>query len=45
MLTSPAINPNVGYDTLRDFTHIAMIAGDGYVLISKQGAELKTSPM
>jgi tripartite-type tricarboxylate transporter receptor subunit TctC len=34
LLTSPAINPNVGYDTLRDFTHIAMIAGDGYVLIS-----------
>ena len=42
MLTSPAINPNVGYDTLRDFTHIAMFAGDGYVLIAKQGAELKT---
>jgi tripartite-type tricarboxylate transporter receptor subunit TctC len=42
MLTSPAVNPNVGYDALRDFTHIAMIAGDGYVLIAKQGAELKT---
>ena len=42
MLTSPAINPNVGYDTLRDFTHIAMFAGDGYVLIAKQGAGLKT---
>ena len=28
LLTSPAINPNVGYDTLRDFSHIAMIAGD-----------------
>jgi len=38
----PAVNPNVGYDALRDFTHIAMIAGDGYVLIAKQGSELKT---
>jgi tripartite-type tricarboxylate transporter receptor subunit TctC len=38
MLTSPAINPNVGYDTLRDFTHIAMFAGDGYVLIAKQAS-------
>ena len=42
LLTSPAINPNVGYDTLRDFTHIAMIAGDGYVLISNPGSNLKT---
>jgi tripartite-type tricarboxylate transporter receptor subunit TctC len=42
LLTSPAINPNVGYDTLRDFTHIAMIAGDGYVLISHSGSDLKT---
>ena len=40
LLTSPAINPNVGYDTLRDFTHIAMIAGDGYVLISNPALEL-----
>lgn len=31
-LTGPAINPNIGYDTLRDFTHIAMIGGDGYAL-------------
>jgi tripartite-type tricarboxylate transporter receptor subunit TctC len=42
MLTSPAINPNVGYDTLRDFTHIAMIAGDGYVLISNPASGLKS---
>jgi tripartite-type tricarboxylate transporter receptor subunit TctC len=42
LLTSPAINPNVGYDTLRDFTHIAMIAGDGYVLISNSASDLKT---
>jgi tripartite-type tricarboxylate transporter receptor subunit TctC len=31
-LTSPAINPNIGYDPMGDFTHIAMIAGDGYAL-------------
>jgi tripartite-type tricarboxylate transporter receptor subunit TctC len=42
LLTSPAINPNVGYDTLRDFSHIAMIAGDGYVLIANPASHLKT---
>jgi tripartite-type tricarboxylate transporter receptor subunit TctC len=31
-LTGPAVNPNIGYDPMRDFTHIAMIAGDGYAL-------------
>lgn len=29
-LTGPAINPNIGYDPLRDFTHIAMIGADSY---------------
>jgi tripartite-type tricarboxylate transporter receptor subunit TctC len=42
LLTSPAINPNVGYDTLRDFTHTAMIAGEGYVLASNSASDLKT---
>src|SRR5262249_14104697 len=27
-LTGPAINPNIGYDPLRDFTHIALIGAD-----------------
>lgn len=31
-LTGPAVNPNVGYDTMRDFAHIAMIAGDSFML-------------
>src|SRR5882672_3964673 len=31
-LTGPAINPNIGYDPMRDFSHIAMIAGDTYAL-------------
>jgi len=29
-LTGPAINPNIGYDPLKDFTHVAMIAADSY---------------
>jgi tripartite-type tricarboxylate transporter receptor subunit TctC len=29
-LTGPAINPNIGYDPLKDFTHIAMIGADSY---------------
>jgi tripartite-type tricarboxylate transporter receptor subunit TctC len=31
-LTGPAINPNIGYDPLKDFTHIAMIAADSFVV-------------
>ena len=30
-LVGPAVNPNIGYDTMRDFSHIAMIAGDSFI--------------
>src|SRR5262249_26471733 len=30
-LTGPAINPNIGYDPLKDFTHVAMEAADSFV--------------
>src|ERR1700732_1229437 len=33
-LTGPAINPNIGYDPLQDFTHVAMIAADSFVLVA-----------
>src|SRR3954465_1557821 len=33
-LTGPAINPNIGYDPLKDFTHVAMEAADSFVLVA-----------
>jgi tripartite-type tricarboxylate transporter receptor subunit TctC len=33
-LTGPAINPNIGYDPLKDFTHIAMIGADSYAWVA-----------
>jgi tripartite-type tricarboxylate transporter receptor subunit TctC len=33
-LTGPAVNPNIGYDPLKDFTHVAMEAGDVFVLVA-----------
>ena len=33
-ITAPIINANVGYDPVGGFTHLGMIAGDGYVLVA-----------
>jgi tripartite-type tricarboxylate transporter receptor subunit TctC len=41
-LTGPAINPNVGYDPLKDFTHIAMLAADSYVLVANPALGVKS---
>jgi tripartite-type tricarboxylate transporter receptor subunit TctC len=41
-LTSPAINPNVGYDPLKDFTHIAMVAADSFVLVANPALGVKS---
>src|SRR5262249_62355682 len=41
-LTGPAINPNIGYDPMRDFPHIAMIAGDTYALAANPAAGART---
>ena len=42
LLTGPAINPNVGYDPLKDFTHIAMIAADSFVLVANPALGVKS---
>lgn len=31
-ITIPTLHPDIGYDPMKDFTHIAMVAGDSYVL-------------
>ncbi len=41
-LTGPSINPNIGYDPLRDFTHIAMIGGDTYALAANAAVGVRT---
>src|SRR5438309_2201550 len=41
-LTGPAINPNIGYDTMKDFTHVAMEAADSFVLVAGTGLGVKS---
>jgi tripartite-type tricarboxylate transporter receptor subunit TctC len=40
-LVGPAVNPNIGYDTMKDFTHIAMIAGDSFMLAASNSLGVK----
>jgi tripartite-type tricarboxylate transporter receptor subunit TctC len=41
-LTGPAINPNIGYEPLKDFTHIAMIGADSYALAANPALGVKS---
>lgn len=44
LLTAPAMSANAGYDPLRDFTHLAMIAGDTYALVASKSLGVKSLP-
>jgi tripartite-type tricarboxylate transporter receptor subunit TctC len=41
-LTGPAINPNIGYDPLKDFTHVAVEAADSFVLVAGSALGVKS---
>jgi tripartite-type tricarboxylate transporter receptor subunit TctC len=41
-VTAPAINPAIGYDPMRDFTHIAMIGGDSYLFAAHSALGVKS---
>jgi tripartite-type tricarboxylate transporter receptor subunit TctC len=41
-LTGPAINPNIGYDPLKDFTHVAMIGADSYAWAANPALGVKS---
>jgi tripartite-type tricarboxylate transporter receptor subunit TctC len=41
-LVTPAINSTVTYDTMRDFTHIAIVAGDSWMLAASPASGIKT---
>jgi tripartite-type tricarboxylate transporter receptor subunit TctC len=40
-LVGPAVNSKITYDTMRDFTHIAMIAGDSFMLAATPSLGVK----
>ncbi len=41
-IMGPAENPNIGYDPVGDFTHIAMIGGESYALSVQANLGVKT---
>jgi tripartite-type tricarboxylate transporter receptor subunit TctC len=41
-IMGPAENPNIGYDPVGDFTHIAMIGGESYALSAQASLGVKT---
>jgi len=41
-ITGPRFNPNIGYDPINDFTHIAMIAGDSTSFVIDPALGVKT---
>ncbi len=41
-ITAPIINKTVGYDPITGFTHLAMVAGDGYMLVANPSLGAKT---
>ncbi len=41
-VTGPATNSNAGYDPIKDFTHIAMIGGDVFLLVANPTRGWKT---
>ena len=43
-ITGPALNPAVGYHAIRDFTHIAMIAGDSTLFAVHPSLGVRTLP-
>lgn len=41
-ITAPIINSNVGYHPVTGFTHLAMVAGDGYVLVASADGGIRS---
>jgi tripartite-type tricarboxylate transporter receptor subunit TctC len=41
-IMGPAENPNIGYDPVGDFTHIAMIGGESYALSAQANLGVRT---
>ena len=41
-IMGPAENPNIGYDPVGDFTHIAMIGGESYALSAQASLGVKS---